>query len=165
MVSHDLAGLFLNPDATRNELAPWGERRHGELSADTLRLYLAPDTPSPQHIAVATRANRTSAFGTPITITELSSGHGDAHSSPTPDVWTLLFSSNHDPGIAGPDAPNVYYAIRASSTGTFEAPLLVPDINTDDGEGDPHLSTDGCRIYIARTGPNDFDIYVATALP
>lgn len=135
------------------------------ISADGLRIYLAPDSPSPQHIAVATRADRASAFGMPTTLTELSSGVGDADPSPTPDERILLFASNRDPGPSGPNAPNVYYATRATSTGTFDAPLLVPDINDDNGEGDPHLSSDGCRIYFARTGANDFDIYVATALP
>jgi hypothetical protein len=91
---------------------------------------------------------------------------GDADPSPTPDEQVLLFASNRPVLPSGPAAPNVWYATRPGSTGTFDAPLPVPDINTDMPEGDPHLSTDGCRIYFARdVGTTSFDIYVATAVP
>lgn len=135
------------------------------ISSDGLRLYLAP-IGGGQHLAVATRADRGDPFGTPTTITELVSGTGDADPSPTPDERVLLFSSNQT-GVSGdPAPPNVWYATRASSTGTFDPPKLVPDINTDMPEGDPHLSADGCRIYFARDiGSGDFDIFVATAMP
>jgi Tol biopolymer transport system component len=135
------------------------------VSADGLRLYLAP-VEGGQHLAVSTRADRTATFGTPATITELVSGNGEADPSPTSDERVLLFSSNR-PGAAGdPDAPNVWYATRPGSTGTFDAPILVPDINTDAAEGDPHLSSDGCRIYFARqVSGASYDIFVATALP
>ncbi len=135
------------------------------ISNDGLRLYLAP-IGGGQHLAVATRMDRDDPFGTPATITELVSGMGEADPSPTPDERILLFSSNR-PGISGdPAAPNVWYATRAASTGTFDPPKLVPDINTDMPEGDPHLSADGCSIYFARDlGSGDWDIFVAAALP
>ncbi len=136
------------------------------ISADGLRLYLAPDSPGAQHLAVATRADRTASWDTPVTITELSSGMGDADPSPTPDERILLFSSNRSVLASDPLPPNVWYATRAAATGTFDPPVLVPDINSDLAEGDPHLSTDGCRIYFARNETtNDFEIYVAIALP
>jgi hypothetical protein len=135
------------------------------VSADGLRLYLAPANGT-QHISVATRADRASAFSAPIEIAELTSGMGDADPSPTPDEQILLFASNRSGGMADPAPPNVYYATRAGSTGTFDPPLIVPDINTNMPEGDPHLSTDGCRIYFARDlGSDNFEIFVAAALP
>ncbi|HSD88071.1 MAG TPA: hypothetical protein VLB44_11175 [Kofleriaceae bacterium] len=131
------------------------------ISADGLRIYYAPDSPV-QHIAVATRANRNSNFGAPVTITQLASGTGDADPSPTPDERIIVFSSNRT--LAGALNGNMWYATRASASATFDTPQPVPDLNTDASEGDPHLSTDGCRIYFARNGgATDWDIYVATA--
>jgi hypothetical protein len=131
------------------------------ISADGLRLYLAPGTPAPQRLSVATRATVTSAFGAPVTIMELDSNMGDADPSPTPDERILLFSSARS---GGPQQSNVWYATRTTSTGLFSTPRLVPDINTDAAEGDPHMSTDGCRIYFARSlGGNDYDLYMASA--
>jgi hypothetical protein len=135
------------------------------ISNDGLRLYLAP-VGGGQHLAVATRMNVGDPFGAPTTITELVSGMGDADPSPTPDERILLFASNK-PGLAGdPAPPNVWYATRAGATGPFDPPKLVPDINTDMPEGDPHLSADGCRIYFARDlGSDNYEIHVATAMP
>jgi Tol biopolymer transport system component len=136
------------------------------ISADGLHLYVAPDTQAPQRIRVAARPDRTSNFSVPQTINELFSNTGDADPSPTPDERILLFSSNRASPATSPAAPNVWYATRASATGTFSAPLLVPDINTDAPEGDPHLSADGCTIYFARDlGSYNYDIFAATALP
>ena len=128
------------------------------ISADGQHLYLAPDSPSPQHIAIATRtANGT--FGAAVPLTALDSGTGDADPSPTPDERIILFASNRS------GSGDVYYATRVSATGAFGTPRMVPTVNTSMPEGDPHLSTDGCRIYFARNlGNDDWDIYVAGAL-
>jgi Tol biopolymer transport system component len=128
------------------------------ISADGQHLYLAPDSPSPQHIAMATRTTA-GTFGTPIVLAALDSGTGDADPSPTPDERIILFASNRT------GSGDVYYATRTSSSGTFGTPRIVPAINTTMAEGDPHLSTDGCRIYFGRNlGNDDWDIYVAAAL-
>lgn len=126
------------------------------ISADGLHLYLAPDTPGPQRIVVASRANVGGNFGATMQLTELYSGTGDADPSPTPDERIIVFASNRDGG-------GIWYATRAGSTGTFETPRSVPDINSAFVEGDPHLSADGCRLYFARyTGVGiDWDLYVA----
>jgi len=129
------------------------------LSANGQHLYLAPDDVSPQRIRVATRGNN-GMFGAPVTLNELYSGTGDADPSPTPDERIIVFASNR----TGVGLADVWYATRATATGTFSAPRIVPDVNTGGYEGDPHLSADGCRIYFARSpGTNDWDIYVAAA--
>lgn len=134
------------------------------ISADGLSLYLAAYSGEYQYLAVATRADRTANFNDPTEIAELTSTTGDADPSPTPDQRILLFSSNRISG--GPLLGNVWYATRETVDDSFGSPQLVPDINTDLPEGDPHLSTDGCRIYFARNlGSGNWDIFVATALP
>ena len=126
------------------------------ISANGLHLYLAPDLPAPQQIAMASRANPSGDFGTAMPLPELRSGTGDADPSPTPDERIIVFASNRDGG-------NIWYATRAGSTGTFDAPQVVPDVNTAFFEGDPHMSADGCRLYFARyTGIGlDWDLYEA----
>jgi hypothetical protein len=133
------------------------------ISADGLRLYIAPAGVGVQRIQVATRSSVTANFDAPVTIAELESNMGDADPSPTPDERIMLLSSARS---GGPLLGNVWYATRATSSGTFSTPRLVPDINTDAAEGDPHLSTDGCRIYFARSLAGDnWDLYMASARP
>jgi hypothetical protein len=132
------------------------------LSADGQRIYFAPDTPAPQHLAFATRGGN-GMFGAPVALPELASGNGDADPSPTPDERILVFTS-YRPLIGGGNG-DLWYATRASAFGLFSTPQPVPDLNTGGSEGDPHLSSDGCRIYFTRyvTG-SDWDLFLATAL-
>jgi len=134
------------------------------ISADGLRLYLAPDGGT-QDIAVATRTLRADDFGAPQVLATLSSGMGDADPSPSLDERIIVYASGR---TSTPMPGNVWYATRANSSVPFGAPVIVPDVNTDAPEGDPHLSTDGCRLYFARlvdVPADDWDLYVATALP
>lgn len=131
------------------------------ISGDGLALYVAPDTPAPQHLAVATRATRIDDFGTPAPIADLNLTFGAADPSPTPDERIIVFSSGRNATNG-----NLWYATRASKTAAWDAPQLVPDINTDtQNEGDGHVSTDGCRIYFSRDlGGDNWDVQTATAL-
>jgi hypothetical protein len=131
------------------------------LSADGLRIYLAPDNPSPQHLVVATRVTTAGNFGAPTAITQLDSGTGDSDPSPTADERILVWSSFR---AATPAGRNIWYATRSSPTAIFGTPHIVPDINTDLEDGDPHVSADGCQIYFARDiGGGDWELFVATA--
>jgi len=130
------------------------------ISADGLHLYFAPDLGA-QHIELVTRATVNDNFAAPAPLPELTSGTGDADPSPTPDERIIMFSSNR--ALAGAMPSNIWYATRGAKTMPFEAPIAVPDINSDFPEGDPHLSSDGCRIYFARySGAGlDWNLYVA----
>jgi hypothetical protein len=128
------------------------------LSADGQHLYLAPDSPSPQHIMMATRTGNAT-FAAPVLLANINGTTGDADPSPTPDEKIILFSSNRS------GSGDIYYATRASTSVPFGTPHIVPTINTTMPEGDPHLSSDGCRIYFGRdVGSYNWDIYVASAL-
>jgi hypothetical protein len=134
-----------------------GNEQDPTLSADGQRLYLAPDQPSPQHLAVATRGGD-GRFGPPVPLAQLASTSGDADPSPTPDERILAFASNRSGN------GDLYYATRATSNGTFGLPAAIPDVNTNAPEGDPHLSSDGCRLYFARAGAGyQYDLYLSTA--
>ncbi|HEX5057970.1 MAG TPA: hypothetical protein VFV99_01365 [Kofleriaceae bacterium] len=133
------------------------------LSADGQHLYVAPDTSGTQHIVVATRGTN-GKFGTPAPIIQLATTGGEADPWPTADERIIVYSSTAPTTGAG--GGDIWYATRASATDTFGTPHIVPDINTTGAEGDPQLSSDGCRIYFSHlvSGTN-WDIYIASALP
>jgi Tol biopolymer transport system component len=170
------AGLDLWESIRSNATDPWppmartnlmmvnsmGNEFDPMLSADGQHLYFAPETPAPQHLALATRGSN-GMFASPQPLTELDSASGDGDPSPTPDERILLFASNRPNPSGG--STSIWYATRPASSGTFGVPVPVPDINTAAGEGDPYLSRDGCRLYFVRFGLLDGgDIYVATAM-
>lgn len=138
-----------------------GAEHDPTLGADGMHLYLAPDSPSPQHIVMATR-QPAGDFAAPMTLTELSSSSGASDPSPTPDERIIVFASSG----------TLFYATRSASSGMFSNPIIISDLSTNAEEGDPHLSSDGCRLYFARdTGASvaadqgDWDLFVATVEP
>jgi hypothetical protein len=136
------------------------------ISADGLTLYLSPDTQSPQRLVSAKRTTVTGNFAAPVEITELNDASaGTADPSPSPDERIILFASGRT--IAGgPLEGNLWYSTRASKNVAWNAPTAVPDVNMDLPEGDPHLSTDGCRIYFSRDlGSDNWNLFVASAVP
>lgn len=142
-------------------VATGGSEHDPFISSDGLRLYLAPDQPGAQHIAVASRASATADFSAPTAIAELNSNTGDGDPTLSVDERVIVFYSNRATSVTG---GNIWYAVRTSLTEPFGTPVLVPDINTSFNDGDPHLSTDGCRLYFGRDGGGtDWDIYVAMA--
>lgn len=132
------------------------------LTSDGLRLYFAPAATT-QLIAYAKRVTIADPFGPPIEITELTSNKNDGDPTLADDDKLILFYSNRD---VAANKSEIYYATRATADGTFVDVRAVPDINTVDDEGDPHLSADGCRIYFARRPTSaEYDLYSATAQP
>ncbi len=131
------------------------------ISSDGLRLYTAPDSPAPQHISVATRASLTANFGASTRVTELDGGMGDGDPSTAFDDRIIVFYSGRTSAFTG---GNIWYATRSASNTDFSAPRIVPDVNTNFNDGDPHLSSDGCRLYFGRdSSVTDWDLYMATA--
>ena len=129
------------------------------ISADGLRIYAAPSAPGAQHIVVASRASTSANFGAPVTI--INSGANDGDPSVTPDEKIIVFYSGRPSPFTG---GNIWYATRSTASAAFGTPLLVPDVNTNSNDGDPHLSPDGCRIYFGRDGgAADWELYMATA--
>lgn len=134
------------------------------VSEDGTALYLAPSAGLPQQIYVATRADETKNFGAPTELMELADpgGTGTADPALSADQRVILFTSART-GTTGVN--DLWYATRATPTGTFGTPALVPDVNSDTYEGDAHLSHDGCHLYFAsiRNNPStqDWDLFVA----
>lgn len=94
-------------------------------------------------------------------IAQLNSGMNDGDPSIAHDERIIVFYSGRTSAFTG---GNIWYATRTASSMAFSAPRIVPDVNTNFNDGDPHLSTDGCRLYFGRDGgTTGWDLYVATA--
>jgi hypothetical protein len=126
------------------------------ISRDGLRLYLSPNNGPQQHVAVAVRASDTSSFTASQTISELASVVKDNDHSLTADERVVVFASDRT-GMR-----QLHYAVRASPTGTFGAPVVLPGVPT--GDDGPHLSSDGCRLYFVSDRNGSNDVFVAPVM-
>jgi Tol biopolymer transport system component len=136
-------------DTTTDEWDP-------HISADELRLYLAPNNAAAQHVAVATRDSRADSFGPAQTIAELASSTTDNDPTLSADERVIVFASNRS-GNRG-----LWYATRADRAQPFGSPLQLVMINSAASDDGPHLSADGCRLYFASSRNGSDDLYVAT---
>jgi hypothetical protein len=160
---------------TASSFGPWSETNltmvntsgseyDPAISFDGQDLYLAPTTSGTQHVVVAARQpDRT--FGAPVELTELVDPNGAADADPAPshDELVLVFSSLRA-GSGIPGGRNMWYATRATTGSAFSAPLLLPDLNTDDSDGGPDLSDDGCTLYFSSDRDGQIHIWVATVM-
>lgn len=122
------------------------------LTNDGLKLYLAPvaDPPAVQQIAVATRTAADQDFMSSTLVAVINSPSGEADPAVSRDDRIIVFSS-HRPAGAGHAATNLWYATRQKSKDNFSAPQLIPTVNSDQEDGDPMLSDDGCDLYFSST--------------
>jgi Tol biopolymer transport system component len=129
------------------------------ISADGLHLYFAPESPTQQHINVASRSDSHSAFsnGQPLAIN--AAGSLDADPAVSNDDKILVFSSNRAGGSGDTD---LWYATRTDPSQDFAAAKPIPNVNSGAADGDPMLSADGCSLYFSSTrGSGSYDLYSA----
>jgi hypothetical protein len=114
-----------------------------------------------QDIWVSTRASREDPWSPPACVTELSSTAADVCPAATPDLLTMVLSSNR-PGGAG--SYDLYLAERASIADAWGQPVSIVELNTAGHEGEGVLVAGGLRLYFTciRTGSADRDVYVAS---
>src|ERR1043165_8655128 len=143
----------LNADAG-NPLDPF-------LTADGLKLYLAPNTAggNRQEIRLATRATPADNFGGSAPVTELNVLTSSADPALSLDERIVVFT-----GRTGNQTTELYYATRATATGSFGTPVKIPTVNSNDNDADPLLSADGCELYFAsdRDGGGKYHLFHAT---
>lgn len=134
------------------------------ISFDGQSLYLAPTVSGTQHVVVAAR-QPDHTFAAPVEITEIIDPGGAADADPTPshDQLLLVFSSLRA-GSGIPGGRNMWYATRATTGDAFSAPILLPDLNTDDSDGGPDLSDDGCTLYFSSDRDGEIHIWAATVM-
>lgn len=122
------------------------------ISADGLRLYVAPDSGVMQHVAVATRTSITEPFGAATVIPELVAGF-DNDPTVSRDQRVIVYATDRD------GQRKLWYAVRPSVTAPFDAPRVLAGGGI--GDDAPHISPDGCSLYFVSGRSGNRDIYVA----
>ncbi|HEY4244878.1 MAG TPA: hypothetical protein VGM88_33920 [Kofleriaceae bacterium] len=135
-----------------------------EIAPDGLRLYFAaePDGANQHQNIRFARRNTTSDDWTMVAdVGGVNSGTGDADPTVANGDLLILFSSRR----AGNGDADLYYATRAHRDDAFGTPVALGTLDTADDDGDPWLSTDGCRLYFASDRGGDWDIYEVDVQP
>lgn len=121
------------------EQLPW-------ISVDECTIYFVSDRAGTRDIYVATRAQPSDAFSAPQPVTELNSGSDDAKLTLSADGLVAIFASDRSGGTGALD---LYRAARATTAEAFEAPTLIGELSTAQGDYDPEFTRDGNWLYFA----------------
>lgn len=135
------------------------------LSPDGGRLYAAPTLSDDQTIA----GWHLSGGGAPVAMdpdpfAAVNALPGTV-ADPSLSADELLLIFNHQP--EGQDHADLWYATRDALDAAFSDPAPLDVLNTGAQDGSPHISADGCEIFISRD-PNldyEYDIYRAAVIP
>jgi Tol biopolymer transport system component len=139
-----------------------GELWGPALSADGLTLYFALVAGGDERILVATRPDRGPVFSSASEPANINSTGEDGTPFLSGDGLTLYFFSTRAGGMGDRD---LWYATRANDAATFNAALLVPDVNSTAFDQLPRLSSDGLTLSFSsgRTGSSGIcDFWFAT---
>ena len=133
------------------------------LSADGLTLYLsASKTGQPDHIYVATRADRGAQFAAATAVTSVNSSSADGTPFLSYDGLTLYFYSDRPGGVGGHD---LWFAQRSDPLAGFGSAQLLAGINSTDIDYEEWVSRDELTLLIVSTrkgGMGKSDIWRAT---
>jgi len=146
------------------QLATSGSELDPFVTADGLRVYFAPTSPSPQRIVVAKRANVADPFISPTEVANINSASGEADPMLFANDRVIVFASDR-PAQGG--SGNLWYATRTNEDQPFGTPIELLGTSSSMDESDPHVSPDGCRIYFARNvgGGVDWQLFSASSPP
>jgi hypothetical protein len=144
-------------DDALDQYDPW-------ISDDGTRLYYAPTDPLGQEIYLATRADFTASFAVSILQSPLTVGQPTADPFVFDHELVIAFSSHSTSNVDGGTHSDLWYSMRTSISNPWSAPINMLDLNTQDSEGDPWVSSDGCHIYFAAANAGDYDLYEADVL-
>ena len=150
-----LGGAFAFSKTFLGTVDTSGNQWDPEISADELRLYLAPDDTGLQHIAVAERATTADDFGAPAIIPELASAGTDNDPTISGDERVIVFASNRT------GARGLFYATRAERTQAFGTPIELTMLNSIQSDDGAHLTADACQLYFSSARNGSDDLYVA----
>ncbi len=169
------APAFL-PDSTLNPITTSSNERDPWLSPDELVVYFVAtgNTGVDDDLFFASRTNLGGDFSAPVTSSLSDSNQDDLKVSMTQDTLTAFVSSSRASGKGGTD---IWQGTRTTDTGMFPAlaQTALDNVNTSADQLDPHLSTDGLRLYFANGNPQQIlvagrtsveDVFgVPTAIP
>lgn len=139
-------GTFGTPDSSLFGVINDAENQFDpELTPDGLDLYWAPAENNAQRIRHISRVSTHDPFKSPETLSLDLAGY-DQYFDPSvsPDQRVIVFAAQPNGGT-----PDLLYATRPSPTSPFGVVRQLPGVNTDVGEGDAELASDGCTLYFA----------------
>ncbi len=132
------------------------------VTPDGLSIYYAPLVSGSQSIVAAKRTALNDAFSSGSPVAELNTSGSNFDPTLFANDRVIVFASDRNTALSG---DNIWYATRQNTTQAFSTPRLVPGVNSDMDDGDPHVSKDGCRIYFARKVGSgvDWELFSASA--
>jgi Tol biopolymer transport system component len=117
-------------------------------------LYFSSTGTSGNHDIYRSRQDSDGTFGTPQSVTELTTGAVDQMPNVSADGSELVFASNRGGNM------DIWTATYDGSTGLWSSPVPVAAVNTTEPESRPSLSGDGHRLYFGRGATAD--VYVSS---
>ena len=141
-------------DSGIDEYDPW-------MAEDGKVLYYAPKLAAAQGIYMATRNDFTSSFSTTTVQATLNIGNPTADPFVFADQLVIVFASQSVGNVDGGAKTDMWYSTRTTTSAGWAAPTNLPDLNTNDSEGDPWVSANGCHLYFAAVTGSDYDLYEA----
>jgi Tol biopolymer transport system component len=99
-----------------------------------------------------------SAWAQPVPVAELNSPASDRPATLSSDGTTLYLASSR----AGLGNEDIWVAARSGRGAPFSAPVIVPELNSDQDESSAALSSDGRSLFLAshRDPANDMDLWL-----
>jgi Tol biopolymer transport system component len=151
-------GVVLTPAQPVSELNSTTLDSSPSLSADGLVLHFCSTrtgTVGNRDLMVATRPDPSSPFESPTWLSELNTPGREQNPDLTPDLRTIVFSSDDD----------LYMAERASENDPFGPAQALAAINSSAADSGAAFSADGLALYFASQRPGgagNWDIWLST---
>jgi len=133
-----------------------------EDESGTTQMYFVSNPVGPQAAADIYRTTRNvdGSFAPPTRVAELSTTSNEGRPYLRHDGLEIFFNSNR-PG--GPGSADIWVSTRASTTGAWSAPQVVPIVSTAAAEITPVLSWDGMTLFFSSNRAGDAgNIFFAT---
>ena len=131
-----------------------------EVSYDGLTIYFASNragTLGDYDIWRSTRASRTAPWSSPLHVNELCSAQAEGAPTQTDPSIILIDSAR-----VGSQMLDIYMATRPGSSGAFEAPTAIAELNSAESEGNPMYGAGKLTIYLDSNRSGNGEVYAAT---
>jgi Tol biopolymer transport system component len=135
---------------------------HFVVSSNGLESFVVSDrsgTTGQADLWTSTRATTAAAWGTFVNLTVVNSSQGDYDPHLTADRLTLWFAPVNRAGGAGNQ--DLFYAVRATPSSPFGAPVAASTVNSPSNEWDVSLTDDALTIVFASDRDGAPHVYYA----
>lgn len=126
-----------SPPQPVTELNSPGEDFSSAPTDDQLTIVFTSDRNASAEIFLSTRATSDTTWNTPLDLVEVGGTFHDAGPMLSSDGLTLFFDSNRT------GTNDLYEARRATVDDSFDPPIAIVELATDQNEDDPWISPDG----------------------